>query len=123
MNTIIITNSEASFYIDQVYDLMDDSLKQEYEILPQTVNFNFDPNLIIAAPEAIYAMILIIKLGYDVIKKRLKDKSDASLSNITSIEVDNNQNTYNIKTNSNNVKIKIKHMDNYTELSVQEIHE
>lgn len=123
MNTIIITNSEASFYIDQVYDLMDDSLKQEYEILPQTVNFNFDPNLIIAAPEAIYAMILIIKLGYDVIKKILKDKSDASLSNITSIEVDNNQNTYNIKTNSNNVKIKIKHMDNYTELSVQEIHE
>lgn len=123
MNTIIITNSEASFYIDQIYDLMDDSLKQEYEILPQTVNFNFDPNLIIAAPEAIYAMILIIKLGYDVIKKRLKDKSDASLSNITSIEVDNNQNTYNIKTNSNNVKVKIKHTDNYTELSVQEIHE
>lgn len=123
MNTIIITNSEASFYIDKIYALMDDSLKQEYEILPQTVNFNFDPNLIIAAPEAIYAMILITKLGYDVIKKKIKDKSEPGLCDITSIEVDNNQNIYNIKTSSNNVKIKIKHTGNCTELSVQEMHE
>ena len=61
MTTIIITNSEASFYIDDIYDLMDTLLRQEYEILPQTVNFNFDPTLIVAAPEAIYAVILIIK--------------------------------------------------------------
>ena len=123
MNTIIITNSEAAFYIDKIYALMDDSLKQEYEILPQTVNFNFDPNLIVAAPEAIYAIIQIIKLGYDAIKKKIKDKSDPGFCNITSIEVDNNQNIYNIKTNLNNVKIEIKHTDNATELSVQEIHE
>ncbi|MEE0885241.1 MAG: hypothetical protein U0L59_08470 [Faecalimonas sp.] len=123
MNTIIITNNEASFYIEKIYDLMGDSLKQEYEILPQTVNFNFDPDLIVSAPEAIYAMILIIKLGYDVIKKKIKDKSDTGLCDITSIEVDNTQNIYNIKTNLNNVKIKIKHTDNCTELSVQEIHE
>lgn len=123
MTTIIITNSEASFYIDDIYDLMDTLLKQEYEILPQTVNFNFDPTLIVAAPEAIYAVILIIKYGYDVIKKRLKEKSDVNLSNITSIEVDKNTDGYNIKTNSNNVKIKIKEVDNYTELTVQEIHD
>lgn len=123
MTTIIITNSEASFYIDDIYDLMDTLLRQEYEILPQTVNFNFDPTLIVAAPEAIYAVILIIKYGYDVIKKRLKEKSDVNLSNITSIEVDKNTDGYNIKTNSNNVKIKIKEVDNYTELTVQEIHD
>lgn len=52
MTTIIITNSEASFYIDDIYDLMDTLLRQEYEILPQTVNFNFDPTLIVAAPKA-----------------------------------------------------------------------
>lgn len=123
MNTIIITNNEAAFYIDKVYDIMDDSLKQEYELLPQRVNFNFDPILILAAPEAIYAVILILKLGYDVVKNKLKNQNDPNLSNITSVEFNNEQNTYNIKTTSDNINIQIKQKDNLTELSIKEINE
>lgn len=40
-----------------------------------------------------------------------------------SIEIDDDANIYNIKTSANSVKIKIEHVDNYTELSVQEINE
>lgn len=123
MNTIIITNNEATFYIDKVYDIMDDSLKQEYELLPQSVNFNFDPILILAAPEAIYAVILILKLGYDVVKNKLKNQNDPNLSNIISVEFNNEQNTYNIKTTSDNINIQIKQKDNLTELSIKEINE
>lgn len=121
MNTIIITNPEASFYIENIKDLMENSLKEEYELLPQTINFHFDPALIIAAPEAIYAIILIMKYGYDTIKSQLKKKALNNVTNINLIQIDDAQQTYKIETSANNVCIKINHKDNYTELSVKEL--
>ncbi len=123
MQTIIITNTEAAFYIDKVYNLMDDSVKQEYELLPQNINFNFDPALIIAAPEAIYAVILIIKYGYDTLKKKFENRKLNNLSNITSIEVNEKDSIYKIETTTNKISIKINHKDNFTELSIKEENE
>ena len=118
MNTFILTNTEAAFYIEEINNLMDDSLKKEYEFLPQHINFNFDPALIIAAPEAIYATLLIIKFGYDTIRNQLKKGDLKNIPNIISVQIIEDKNTYRVETTSNNINIKLEHKNNITELGI-----
>lgn len=121
MNTFILTNTEAAFYVEEINNLMEDSIKNEFEFLPQHVNFNFDPALIFAAPEAVYAVILIIKFGYDTISNQLKKRELKNIPNIISVQITDNQKIYRVETTSNSINIKLEQKNNTTELAIEEV--
>lgn len=121
MDTIIITNTEASYYIEKVNNLLDDSLKEKYEILPQSINFNFDLKEIIGIPEALYATLLIIEYGYEKVRAIVASKRSKKLANVLSIEIGNeDKEVYNIKTNSNKLSVKINKEKEFIELTFEE---
>lgn len=121
MHTFILTNTEAAFYVEEINNLMEDSIKNEFEFLPQHVNFNFDPALIFAAPEAVYAVILIIKFGYDTISNQLKKRELKNIPNIISVQITDNQKIYRVETTSNSINIKLEQKNNTTELAIEEV--
>ncbi|AQR93408.1 hypothetical protein CLSAP_07060 [Clostridium saccharoperbutylacetonicum] len=113
MKTVLLTNKEAQYYIEELDKMIENSeLENKYEILPESIELNFiEPNLIIGGVEALYAGIKIIEFGYQKVKKMIESKNVKEFEDkhIKSIEKLNNdkKDEYIVNVDGENIEISL----------------
>ncbi|MBU3176297.1 hypothetical protein KPL47_07925 [Clostridium estertheticum] len=123
MKTIILENKESQYYIEKVEDLLAKvDLQDEYEILPEYVEFHFaDPMLIMGGVQAIAAGIVIIDYGYKAFKTLLKTNEKRNgLDKIRNIKKSNESpNNYVVDVDGNNIEISLQNSESAVKISIQ----
>jgi len=114
MKTILITNVEAQFYIEDIEKILQETnLEKKYEILPDKVNmFLADPMIVFGAVEATYALILIMEFGFKTVKKMVEEKKDRNLNKITNLKQDEKENNYSVEIDGKSVSIHVENKEN-----------